>query len=237
MSYTKWISVLGPLVLLATAPIVLPGRFSQVSAAEDRGLTIMEDRVPPFILRPPARTKPGSAASCGSGASQRSREALEPRCGVLGDLQPPHPTVRLEIVALARDQPAPHPGTDHVHRYAEALGRSRHRVAPVGKLVWKELAPGPVGGHAADPLFLPGPPDRPRVPGETSTRRHPFRIEDLGDLLIVPPGGGQGAYPLEGGRRRPEQIAPVWPRYFDLGHRPALPGHLDPRRPARHLDR
>jgi hypothetical protein len=43
VSYTKWISVLGPLVLLATALIVLPGRFSQVSAAEDRGLTIMED--------------------------------------------------------------------------------------------------------------------------------------------------------------------------------------------------
>ncbi|MDO8479563.1 MAG: hypothetical protein Q7W02_25885, partial [Candidatus Rokubacteria bacterium] len=28
--------------------------------------------------------------SCGSGASQRSREALEPRGGVLGDLKPPH---------------------------------------------------------------------------------------------------------------------------------------------------
>ncbi|MBF8288004.1 MAG: hypothetical protein HW381_1112, partial [Candidatus Rokubacteria bacterium] len=36
-------------------------------------------RVPPFILRPPARTKPGSAGSCGSGPSQRSRQALEPR--------------------------------------------------------------------------------------------------------------------------------------------------------------
>jgi hypothetical protein len=38
---------------------------------------------------------------CGSGASKRSRQALEPRSGVLGDLQPPDAAVRLEIVALA----------------------------------------------------------------------------------------------------------------------------------------
>jgi hypothetical protein len=58
VTYTRWIAercrsrypVLGPLVLLATAQIVLsglivlPGRIGQVSAAEDRGLTIMEDR-------------------------------------------------------------------------------------------------------------------------------------------------------------------------------------------------
>ncbi len=58
MTYTRWIAercrsrypVLGPLVLLASALmvlsglIVLPGRISHVSAAEDRGLTIMEDR-------------------------------------------------------------------------------------------------------------------------------------------------------------------------------------------------
>ncbi len=58
MTYSRWIAkrcrsrypVLGPLVLFATALItlsgliVLPGRISHVSAAEDRGLTIMEDR-------------------------------------------------------------------------------------------------------------------------------------------------------------------------------------------------
>jgi hypothetical protein len=173
--------------------------------------------------------------SYGSGASQRSREVLEPRGGVLGDLQPPHPTVRLEIVALALHQPAPDPGTDHVQRHTEALGRSRHGVASIGKMVWKELAPRSVGRDPADPLFLPSPADRPCVPGETSPRPHPVRVEDLGDLLVVPPGSGQAAQPLEGGRRRPEEIAPVGPRHFDLGHRPALPRHLDPRRPPRHL--
>jgi hypothetical protein len=58
VTYTRWIAercrsrypVRGPLVLLATVQIVLfglivlPGRIGQVSAAEDRGLTIMEDR-------------------------------------------------------------------------------------------------------------------------------------------------------------------------------------------------
>jgi len=33
------------------------------------------------------------------------------------------------------------------------------------------------------------------------------------------------------------RIAPVVPRDFDLGHCPALPGHLDPRRAPRHFDR
>jgi hypothetical protein len=118
-------------------------------------------------------------SSYGSGPSQRSRQALEPRGGVLGDLQPPHLTVRLEIVALAFHQSTLDPSTDYVQLHAEPLGHARHGVASIRVTVGKEHAPRPVGRDAADPLFLPRPPDRPRGPGETSTRPHPFRVEDL----------------------------------------------------------
>jgi hypothetical protein len=76
-------------------------------------------------------------ASYGSGASQRSREALEPRGGVLGDLQPPHSTVRLKVVALAFHQPTFDPRMHDVQPHAEALGRSRHGVASIRVAVWK----------------------------------------------------------------------------------------------------
>ncbi|MBI2218960.1 MAG: Uma2 family endonuclease, partial [Candidatus Rokubacteria bacterium] len=70
-------------------------------------------------------------------ASQRSRETLKPRGGLLGNLQPPYPTVRLEIVALAFHQPALDPSVHDVQLHAEALGRSRHGVALIRITVWK----------------------------------------------------------------------------------------------------
>ena len=75
--------------------------------------------------------------SYGSEASQRSREALEPRGGVLGDLKPPDSTMRLEIVALDFHQPTLDPRMHDVQPHAEALGRSRHGVASIRVTVWK----------------------------------------------------------------------------------------------------
>jgi hypothetical protein len=167
--------------------------------------------------------------SYGSGASQRRGEALEPSGGVLGDLKPPHSTVRREILALAFHQPALDPSMHDVQLHAEPLGRSCHGVAPIRVTVWQDLAPRPVGRDATDPLFLPGPPDSPRVPGQTSTRPHPLGVEDLRDLLVVPPGFGQGAHPLHGGWRRPEQIAPVWPRYCTVSMSDCCPSPINPR--------
>jgi len=59
-----------------------------------------------------------------------------------------------------------------------------------------------------------------RFDADPVDRRHPFRVEDRRDLLVIPHGGRQGAGSLDGGRRRPEPIARVGPRDFDLGHRP-----------------
>ena len=72
------------------------------------------------------------------GASQRSREALEPRGGVLGDFQPPHLTVHLEIVALPAHQPALDPRPHDVQPHAKALGRSRYGVASIRVTVGQE---------------------------------------------------------------------------------------------------
>ena len=108
------------------------------------------------------------------------------------------------MIAQAQRMPRAGP-SNAAKKPSPAVSTSRPR-----ETVGKELVPRPVRRDAADPFFLPGPPDRPGVPGEASTRPHPVRVEDPGDLLVVPPGRGQGAHPLNGGRRRAEELAPVY---------------------------